>query len=128
MTNQTHGYLGTMTATADCQLCGSMEPPSYRTFFELTPVAKNNKTISAKVNGKIMHWSFEWLHDRATYVKMWTNDSPEQRYVGIFDYQKNVVHEAPASINKTSEYFIMTNIMLDKFVKNDLKYIFDAIL
>ena len=127
MTSRTFSWTGTMTATADCQLCGPCDPPSYQTFFELTPVGRNNKTISVKISGKVMHWSFEWFHDRATYVRMWTNDSPEQRYVGIFDHEKNIVNEAPASVAKTSEYYILTNLMLDKFIKNNLKYVYNAL-
>lgn len=127
MTSKTFAWTGTMTATADCQLCGPCDPPAYRTFFEISPVGQNFKTISVKVSGKVLHWRFEWLHDKATYVKMHTNDSPEERYIGIYDYQKNVVHEAPASVTKNSEFFVLTNIMLDKFIKNNLKYLYNAL-
>jgi len=125
MTSRTYADYGTMTGTAPCELCGSVEPPDFRTFFELTPVGKNYKSISIKVNSKIMHWRIDWFQGKPAYVKF--IDSERDLYVGTYDYEKNRVFSAPASLHADSEVFVLTNIMLQKFCKGDLKYYFDLL-
>jgi len=125
MTSKTYADFGTMTGTASCELCGNVDPPAFKTFFELTPVGKNHKSITIKVNNKVMHWRFDWFQGKPAYVKF--IDSERDLYVGIFDYEKNRVFPAPASLNADSEIFVLTNIMLQKFSKGELKYLFDIL-
>jgi hypothetical protein len=119
---KTFADFGTMTATAPCELCGAVEPPKFRTFFELTPFHGNSKTIVVKVSGQVLYFCFEWLHDRPTYVKMYTSDNTTPRYVGTYDYSKNRVFTAPTGLSADSQYFVITNMMLEKFAAEKLSY------
>lgn len=124
---QTFGPIGTMTATAPCELCGGMESPGFVTFMELTPIRRNFKTITCKTEKGNLHWKVDWFHGRPTYVAIQHWDMPTWTLVGTYDYEKNMVVATPASLEERSSLFILTQIMLNKFAEKKLTYFYDVL-
>lgn len=124
---QTFGTIGTMTATAPCELCGPMANPGFKTFMELEPPRRNYKTISCKTKGGTIHWKIDWFQGKPTYIAIQHWDMTSWTLVGTYNYEKNVVMESPKSLEEKSTLTILTHIMLQKFAENKLTWFYDIL-
>jgi hypothetical protein len=124
---QTYGSVGTMTATAPCELCGPMESPGFITFMELSPTRRNYKTISCRTEKGTLHWKIDWFQGMPCYISIQHWDMVNWSLVGTYDYDKNIVVATPASLEEKSSLFLLTQIMLQKFAEGKLNYVYDLL-